>query len=187
MQWRSFPWLFVTAFLAVTRPVVADPLPVNLQSDLLAKVAGYDKNLRARAGDVVRTVIVTKAGDEEASWAQSLRSGLAAKDRIAGLPHSESIVVANKVDAVATQCKAERVAIVVISASFLDDSASIANAFDGANILTVTPDQELTRRSVVLGFELVSGKPKLFLNQALATKQNVAMSAEVMKLMTVYQ
>ena len=187
MRRRSFLGLFVTALLAVTRPVSADPLPVNLQADLLAKVAGYDKNLHARAGDVVKTVIITKAGDEEARWAASLRSALGAKDRIAGLPHSESVVVAGRLDVIAAQCKADHVAIVVISGSFLDDAPAVAAAFDGANILTSAPDQELTKRAVVLGFELVSGKPKLFLNQAIATKQNVAMSAEVMKLMTVYQ
>jgi hypothetical protein len=53
--------------------------------------------------------------------------------------------------------------------------------------LTVAPDQELVRHGVVLGFELVSGKPKLFLNLPQANRQNVALSAEVMKLMTVYQ
>lgn len=183
---RTFLGL-VAGCVLVARPVAADPLPAGLQADLLAKVAGYDKNLRTRAGDTVKIVILTKSGDDDARWAAQVKSALEGKDRVAGLPHTEQVVVAGKLDAMAAQCKADRVAIVLVSASFLADAAALAAAFDGANVLTAAPDQELTKRGVVLGFELVSGKPRLFLNQALAARQGVAMSAEVMKLMTVLQ
>lgn len=183
---RTFLGL-VAGVALIARPVAADPLPAGLQADLLAKVAGYDKNLRARAGESAKIVILTKGGDEDARWAAQIKAALEGKDRIAGLPHAEQIIVAGKLEAVAAQCKADRAAIVIVSVSFLPDAAAIAAAFDGANVLTATPDQELTRRGVVLGFELVSGKPKLFLNQAIAGRQGVSMSAEVMKLMTVFQ
>lgn len=183
---RTFMGIVAGAVL-VARPVAADPLPAGLQADLLAKVAGYDRNLRARAGATARVVILTKSGDEDARWAAQVRSALEGKDRIAGLPHTEQIIVAGKLDAVVAQCRADHVAIVLVSASFLGDAAALAAAFDGANVLTAAPDQELAKRGVVLGFELVSGKPRLFLNQAMAARQGVSMSAEVMKLMTVFQ
>jgi hypothetical protein len=82
------------ALLFVTGPLDADEvtLPVSLQVDLLVKVAGYDRNMAARAGDRVRIGILRKAGnDESAKVAAVAEKALADKDLIAGLPHEQSI------------------------------------------------------------------------------------------------
>jgi hypothetical protein len=187
------PWsrrLGVLLFLLLTLlcpSATSDPLPATLQADLVLKVAGYDKNLHARAGSSVRIVIASKSTDEDARWSAQVRAALGRGETVGGLPHSEATVFYSKAEDLAAACKAEHAAIVIVSASLLDESASIARAFEGVDVLTAAPDAEMARRGMVLAFELASGKPKLFLNQRQALKQKVALSAEVMKLMTVFQ
>ena len=152
----------------------------------MVKVASYDRNLRARAGASVRVIVASKNTDEDARWSSQIRAALGRTETIGGLPHSEGSVTYTKADELATTCKNEHAAILVISASLVEESTSIGRALDGVDVLSAAPDSEMARRGVVLGFELASGKPKLFLNQGQATKQKVALSAEVMKLMTVY-
>jgi hypothetical protein len=179
--------MLVLVFTLLSRPATSDPLPATLQAELVVKVAGYDKNLRARAGSSVRIVIASRSTDEDARWSAQVRAAFARTETVGGLPHSEATVVYTKADDLAAACKMEHAAILIVSGSLLDESASIARAFDGIDILTAAPDSEMARRGLVLGLELASGKPKLFLNQSHAIKQKVALSAEVMKLMTVYQ
>lgn len=178
--------LFLLLALA-TRPATSDPLPAALQADLVVKVASYDRNMRARAGASVRVLIVTRATDEDARWSAQLRAALGRAETIAGLPHTEGIVAYTKADDLAATCKAEHAAIVIVSPSLSTESDAIGRAFDGMDLLSAAPDSEMARRGVVLGLDLASGKPKLFLNLRQAGKQNVALSAEVMKLMTVLQ
>ena len=177
----------VLACVLVSGRAGSEPLPVTLQADLLVKLAGYDRNMRARAGSQLRIVLVTRSSDDDARWAAQMRAVLAHSERIAGLPHAESTVRFTRADKLAATCKAEQIAIVVLSPSLIGEGEHIRTAFDDADVLTVAPSQELVKHGVVLGFELVSGKPKLFFNLPQAIRQHVAISAEVLKLMTVYQ
>lgn len=171
----------------LSRPATSDPLPAALQADLVVKVASYDRNMRARAGASVRILVVARNNDEDARWSLQLRAQLGRTETIAGLPHSEGAVAYTNATDLAGSAKNEHAAIVVISASLSEESDAIRTAFDGVDVLTAAPDAEMTRRGMVLGFELSGGKPKLFLNLRVAGRQNVALSAEVLKLMTVYQ
>jgi hypothetical protein len=170
----------------VSRPAPSDPLPAALQADLVVKVASYDKNLRARAGASVRVLVVVRATAEDARWSSQVRAALGRNDTIGGLPHSETEVAYTKAEDLAARCKSEHAAIAILAASLLDESAAIGRALDGIDVLSAAPDSEMAHRGVVLGLELASGKPKLFLNLGQANKQKVAISAEVMKLMTVF-
>ncbi|MFO0735659.1 MAG: YfiR/HmsC family protein [Labilithrix sp.] len=186
MRSRRLGAAFLLLFTLLSRPATSDPLPAALQADLVVKVASYDRNLRARAGSNVRVVIAARSTDEDARWSSQIRAALGRTETIAGLPHSEAQVTYTKPGDLASTCRNEHASILIVSSSLLEESASIGRAFDGIDILSAAPDSEMARRGVVLAFELTSGKPKLFLNQSQATKQNVALSAEVMKLMTVY-
>ena len=187
LSWsRRISALLLVLLTLTSRPAASDPLPATLQADLVLKVASYDRNLRARAGSSVRIVVAAKDTDDDARWSSQIRAALARTETVAGLPHSEMAVTYAKADDLAATCKNEHAAIVIVSASLVEESASISRAFDGIDILSAAPDSEMARRGVVLAFELASGKPKLFLNQAQANKQKVALSAEVLKLMTVY-
>ena len=46
-------------------------VPVERQVELMVKVAGYDKNLSRRAGDRVRTAVLVKGNDADATRTSS--------------------------------------------------------------------------------------------------------------------
>jgi hypothetical protein len=164
-----------------------DPLPAKIQAELLVKLAPYDRNLQARAEGRVRVRVVRVGGPLSERWAAQLANTLGRWETIAGLPHSETVTVYKDAAELVKACKDDRTTIVVLAPELRDEVEKLRAAFDGVNVLTVTPDAELVQRGIILGFELVSGKPKLFYNLEQAHRQSISMSAEVLKLMTVYQ
>lgn len=188
MSYSSKPFAgALFAFLTlVASDVAATPLPPTLQAELIVRVAGYDKGLRARAGDAVRVLIVVKVNDDD-PWAEKLRAGFLQTDKIGGLAHIETVARYATATELAKTVRRQQIAIVVLPASLGDDVEAVRSSLDGVNVLTVVPDGDLVRRGVVLGFELVSGKPHLFFNTSQASRQHVVMSADVMKLMKVFE
>jgi hypothetical protein len=57
----------------------------------------------------------------------------------------------------------------------------------GLYIISVSPVPEDVARGIVLGFEVVSGKPKLLVNLPRARQQNVAFKPELLRLARVIQ
>lgn len=163
-------------------------MPVGLQAELLAKVAAYDRNLAARAGDKVHVLIVVKPGDSDsASVAARMESALRGLGAIGGLAHDVTTVSWAGADALARRVKASRIAIVYLAPGFRDECDALAGALTGASVLTVGALADFVPRGVVLGFDLVSGKPKMVINLRQARRQNVAFRAEVLKLAKVLE
>lgn len=163
-------------------------VPAGVQAELLAKVVAYDRNLPARAKDAVRTLVVSKAKDADSTKAAAqFQEALKAQGLIAGLPHSEEAVTFSTAAELAEAAKSRKAAIVYLSSGFTDDELSaIAQAVADADLLTVSAVASYVKKGVVLGFDLVSGKPKLVIDLPRATRQHVALSANVLRLMTVY-
>jgi hypothetical protein len=63
----------------------------------------------------------------------------------------------------------------------------IRDALSGISVLSVGAVADYALRGAVLGFDLVSGKPKIVCNLTQAKKQDVAFKAEVLKLMRVIE
>jgi hypothetical protein len=179
----------VACLVAVSSPSAADDVvvPVPLQITLLAKVAGYDKNLPARAGDRVHVLIVTKVGsDESARVASQADKAFDDQETIGGLPHDRSTAAFTDANALARLCRARRVSIVYVTPGFSEaEIAAMASAFSGVDILTASAVASHVPLGIVLGFDLVSGKPKLLVHLGQARRQHVDLSAEVLKLMKV--
>jgi hypothetical protein len=184
-------WIIVAgAFGLLARSTLAQDavVPAQLQGELLAKVAAYDRNLDARAGDTVRIILVVKPGDAKSSLsAATMRSVLSHIDRVGGLPHQESIVPYEGAAALVARCRSEHVSIVYFTPGFTDDIDQLRASFAGVDILSVSAVPEYVARGIVLGFDLVSGKPKLLLNLPQAKEQNVNFKADVIALMKVYR
>jgi hypothetical protein len=164
------------------------PVPLGLQVELLAKVAAYDKNLSKRAGDRVKILIVEKKGNADSNRAVAqIQTALSDTAAIAGLPHQEVVVRYAGATALAAAVRSERAAIVFLTVGFVDDIEAIRAALDGLDVLSVAVMPGYVPRGIVLGFDLVSGKPKLLVHLSQAKRQNVAFSADVLKLMRVFE
>lgn len=181
----------LTAALALTasRARAEDvAVPVSLQAELLAKVAAYDKNLASRAGDKARVTILQKTDSaESARIATQMQKALADIPDIAGLPIETSLVAFTSADDLASSVKTKRTAIVYITPGFEADVGAIAKTLTGANVLTVSAVASYVPKRAVLGFDLISGKPKLVVNITQARLQSVAFKPDVLKLMKVYE
>jgi hypothetical protein len=163
-------------------------VPVNLQAELVAKVAAYDKSLPTRAGDRVHVLIVVKAKDDGSGrFAKHLESALGGIDRIGGLPHDEAIVTYSNARALADLCRAKRAAIVYLAPGLGEEAAQIRGALEGVSVLSVSAVAGDVQRGIVLGFDLVSGKPKIVVHLAQAKKQDVQFKAELLKLARVIE
>ncbi len=180
----------VLAGLALARVTDAEELavPAKLQAELLGKVAGYDKNLASRAGDKVHVLVVVKPGDESSvSTGAHIERELRALPDIGGLPHDEATTGFAGADALAKTITQSRISIVYLTPGMRDDLEPIARALATVKVLSVGAFGDYVPRGAVLGFDLVSGKPKLAVNLPQAKKQGVEFRAEVLKLMKVYE
>ena len=163
-------------------------VPVALQAELVAKVASYDRNLASRAGDRVHILIVFNAkSDASNSFAKHMTSALGGVDKIGGLPHDETTAVFGGAKALADACRARRIAILYVAPGLGDEVAGIRSALDGVNVLSVAADAADVPKGIVLGFDLVSGKPKIVVQLGQAKKQEVSFKAELLKLAKVYE
>jgi hypothetical protein len=163
-------------------------VPVSLQAELIAKVAAYDRNFAARAGDTVRTLIVSKNGDaQSARVAAQMQSALAGVGDVAGLPHTETVATFTSGGDLAAMVKSKGYAVVYITPGLDGDVGAIAGSLNGVSVLTVSAVPGYVPRGIVLGFDSVSGKSKLLANLTQARLQNVAFKSEILKLMKVYE
>jgi hypothetical protein len=185
---------FVTLALAITLaslPSLADEevaVPVPLQMELLVKIAGYDKNLPARARDVVRILILTKGdGGQSSQVAQQAVRALSGKT-IANRSIDVSTASYTDGEALSKRIKERGIAIVYATPGFAQsDLEAMAKALSGASVLSAGAVARFVNDGVVLGFDLVSGKPKLLVHLRRAKDQNVDLSSQVLKFVKVIE
>jgi len=160
---------------------------VSLQAELLAKVAEYDRNFVARAHGRAHVLIVAKGGDADSMRvARQMETALSRLDGIAGLPHDESIYTYSGASEVAAACRSRGIAIVFFGPGFGDEIAAIRKALSDVDVLSAGSVPEYVAAGVVLGFDVVSGRPKLLIHLPQARLQNVDLRSEVLKLMRVF-
>jgi hypothetical protein len=163
-----------------------DHVPVRVQADLLVKVSAYDERLVARPGERQVLLFSTAHADSEA-MAKQMRSELGAFGRIAGKPHSEELMRYDAPAALAEACTKKNAAIVYLAPGLGASIQAIAAALDGIQVLTVAGSPEYVKLGAVLGFDLVSGKPKLLVHLGQARRQQVAFTPDLLRLAKVYK
>jgi hypothetical protein len=164
------------------------PVPVSLQAQLLVKVAGYDRNFAARAGERAKILLVVRQGNPQSSRAATeMQRELGSIDTIGGLHHDETIAVYSDAAALRARCEDDQIAVVFIGPGLADEIEPIRAALDGVNVISAAAVPEYVSKGIVLGFDLISGKPKLLVHLTQARKQQVDFSSSVLKLMRVFE
>ena len=164
------------------------PVPLDRQAELLARVAAYDRNMLARAGDRVRVLLVTNGNDPESvGLAKRMEAALDSVPDIAGLPHEERVAPFTNAADLAGQCRTQRIAIVYLGSGLGDKVPAIKSALDGGDVLTVAAVPEYVEAGIVLGFDILSGKPKILVHLTQARRQHVELRADLLKLARVFE
>jgi YfiR/HmsC-like len=164
-------------------------VPVSLQVELLMKIASYDKNLRRRAGELLRVAVLVDSRDADSGrvGAQAL-AALAQADDVIGLPVEPLRVQYTDAAALARVTGERRIAVLYVTPGFAAaELDAISRALEGHSVLSAGALAKYTERGTVLGFDLVGGKPKLLVHLARARRQQVELSSAVLKLMTVIE
>jgi hypothetical protein len=163
-------------------------LPIAIQVELLVKVASYDRNFQQRAGDRAKVLIFTKPGNSDSSRiAAQVEAGLARASEIAGLPHDEIVTPYRGVTELVSLIQTQHAAVAFFGPGFREDVAAIREALDGVDVLTVSAFPEYVEAGIGLGFDVASGRPELLVNLPQAKRQKVALRADALKLMRVFQ
>jgi hypothetical protein len=176
--------------LAVTSPCAAQsmPVPAGAQAELLAKLVGFDRNFAARAGSKAVVILVAMPGDAESmSVVLEMKAALSRLPTVGNLPHEEQIVTYSSASALAELVRAKRAAIVYLGPGLDKHVPPIRDALSSLDVLSVGAIPSYVPAGIVLGFDLVSGRPKLLIQLSQARRQNVAFPASVLNLMKVYQ
>jgi len=163
-------------------------VPPAVQAGLMARVAAYQANLPGQADGIVRTLVLTRSADPQSSRVgQQLAHALGELKTIAGLPHTEAVEAFSDAESLARACRERRLSVVYVGPGLGDAVPAIAEALKGSEVLTVSAVTRFVPRGLVLGFDLVSGRPQLlvFLRQARA--QRVRLEPAFLRIVKVYE
>lgn len=161
-------------------------VPYPLQAQLTAKVASYDRRFRERNGGRVLALLVSKRGNaESAQVAQQLKAALGELPTIGDLPHQEEVVSYDGAESLARLVRERRAGVVYFGPGFDGEIGVLRKALASARTLTVAAVPDYVAGGIVLGFELVSGKPKLLVHHSAAIEQGIEFRSDVLRLMKV--
>ena len=172
------------ALVGVRLAVAEEPrVPPRLQAELLAKVAAYDTKFsqRARGRALVLVVSAPRVADSE-RFAAQIRAELAKQPRIGGVDHMEDNLRFSTAAELARVCRERRPAVVYLAPGLSDAVPAIARELTGLDVLSVSALPSDVSGGIVLGFEVVSGRPRLLVHLPQARRQNVAFMPELLRL-----
>ena len=175
----------LSASLTSVPSVFADTVavPANLQANLTAKLLAFDRGLPARAGGTVRVLIVTDPSEGQSQKiANEYAAGLKGKPNIAGLPVEVTIAAFTTPQALAAEVTKQHLSAVYLSSGVGRHAEAIAGALKGLNVMTVAAEPAAVIRGASVGFDLLSGQPKILVNLGQAKNQNIELPASVLSL-----
>lgn len=158
-------------------------VPIKLQTDLAAQVVSYDRNNNGRAGDHQKILVIAKSGDgASGASAKEIARLLGTHADIGGLPHQDTVVNAADAAAALAAIRSESPTVVYFAPGLGPEIPAIARGLEGLSLITIAAVAEDVTAGATVGFDLVSGKPKIWVNLNQSRKQAVAFQASLLKL-----
>lgn len=157
-------------------------VPLALQAKLSVKVAAYDRNMSARAGNLAKILILENSNSASSAAAAKLERGLAALPGVGPIPMQVRVQQFQSASQVADTCHSERISIIYITPGMGPEVAPLAAALDGISVLSVSAVADYGAKGAVVGFDLVDGRPKILVNLGQAKKQHVQLQSNFLKL-----
>jgi hypothetical protein len=188
---RTKAILLVVAILSLPASSVRaeDPaIPLQLQADLTAKLIEYAQAPSPQGLTTMRIGILVRNGSVESQhFGTEIKAIFGRMATIAGLAHEEVVISWSTPAAFAEEARRRQLFAVYLTPGLRGEVGAIARVLDGTPIISVAAIDTYVASGAILGFELVSGRPRMVLNLAQARKQGVAFRAQVMKLMRIVE
>ncbi len=163
-------------------------VPLQLQVELCNKIIEYVQEPAVLSLDRIRIGIVVKTGVPE-----SMRAGAelkAAFDRAVianGHAHEQSMVDWSNAKVLAEEARSRKLTVLYFTPGLEAEIGPSAAALVGQRIITVGAVDSFVAQGVIVGFELVSGHPKMIFNLRQAKKQEIVLRAAIIKLMRIVE
>ncbi len=178
---KGLRWLILISLLSL--PVAAETtVPISLQVELLKKVVRFERGFTGRTGDHVTLLVIRKAGNAESERATTqLLAAFSATNDFAGKPPTATALDYSTPAALKAAIGSSGAQLVYLTTGLSADMAPIATALEGVTAITVSTDGDQVDQGAVLGFELVSSKPKIAINLAQARRQGLDFSSDLFR------
>ena len=179
--------LVLAALLASPTAARAETtVPLDLQVDLLWKVVRFERGLLDRAGPKVTLMLVLRPGNATSSRSGAqLEKALERVKEIGGKPVRIVLHPYTSIPALKAAVAAEGAQLVYLTPGFDTDVPVMAGALAGVPVITIATDGDQVERGVILGFELVSAKPRISLNVGQAKRQGLDFNSDLFRLVKV--
>jgi hypothetical protein len=162
-------------------------VPVELQVDLLGRVAPYERGL-ARASGELRVLVVSRRGHAVSTrTAAQLVSVLRRTGTMLERPMRIDELAFESWPAVLAVATSRGISVVYLTPGLEEGLSAMSETFAGHRILTVSTVGSYVPRGAVLGFEIVSSRPRIVVNLAQARRQQLDFSAQLLRLARVLQ
>jgi hypothetical protein len=185
-----FAALAAAAALAMAQsPADAEDVsvPVELQVALLGRIVRYERTYMAQSTPA-RILVVTRSGDP-----QSTRAGaefiarIRREERLGSREITVSAHEFTSARSLAATVERERIGIVYVAPGLGREIGAIASALAGQNVLTVAAVGGDVERGAVLGFELVSSRPRIAVNLTRARSQRLRFNSQFLRIARVVE
>lgn len=159
-------------------------VPARQQAELFAKAGKYDRRMDTRVVDGSLRILVAERRDDAESEEVALL--FARRMREIGSIGDTPLVIENTTIGgaadLAPRLRLGDVAAVYVSTGLRSQIDTLADALRGVSVLTVAASPEYVAEGLVLGFDLVDGRPRLLVNLERARAQGVDFHASFLKL-----
>lgn len=158
-------------------------VPIELQVELLARVARYERGFAATPRVPAAVLVVTRpASPAAARVAGQIASHLARTREIAGRPVVVSFHEHTSAAALRALVERDRIAIVYFTSGLETEIPAIASALAGLAVITVSAIGSDVDRGAVLGFELAASRPRIVVNTGRARAQRLEFHSQFLRL-----
>jgi hypothetical protein len=162
-------------------------VPVELQVELLARIVRYERSYMAQSASA-RLLAVVRTNDVDSTRTGSeFIAHVRRQQRVGGRTVTASVHEFTNVRALRDAVARDQVSIVYFAPGLASEMPAIASAFAGRNVITVAATGRDVDRGAVVGFELVSSRPRIAVNLPRARAQRLRFNAQFLRIARVVE
>lgn len=170
-------------------PAAADEVsvPAELQVALLERIVHYERTFAAESAPVHVLVVSRASSPESVRVGGQLVAGLRRAGTLGGRPVEASAHAYGTAAALRAEVGATHARVVYLAAGLGDQVPAIASALAGAGVITVAAVGADVDRGAIVGFELVSSRPRIVVNLTVARAQQLQFNGQFLRLARVVE
>ena len=186
---RALALACTVACLLGASAAVADEVavPIRLQLELLERVVRYERRFASASTPVHVLVVGRNNSAESARVTAQLLVGLRQSRRLGGRPMDVTQVSYTSATALRSEVRRVDANILYLGARLDGEVPLIAAALSGMTLITVSAVAADVDRGMVLGFELVSSRPRIVVNLSAARASGLRFNAQFLRLARIVQ